>query len=314
MEHIRFGRTGLKVSRICLGSNMYGAPYVDDERAVTTIKHAFDQGINFIDTADTYNAGRSEEVVGKAIKDRRHDFVIATKGGMAMGPGVNDKGLSRKHLIQAVEASLRRLGTDYIDIYQAHLPDPDTPIEETLGTLDDFVRQGKIRYIGCSNHPAWRLCRALWASDKHGLARYDSLLFEYNLRRRDAERELFPLCLDQQIAFMPFQVLMGGLLTGAYDRGNKEPPKDSHLAHRHAQSAKQRYWNDANFDMVDRLKKLAADAGFTPPQMAVAWALSKPAVTSVIVGASKPEQATLNAQAAGIKLPAEVLAEMDSWT
>ena len=314
MEYVRFGRTGLKVSRICLGSNMYGAPYVDDERAVTTIKHALDQGINFIDTADTYNAGRSEEVVGKAIKERRHDFVIATKGGMPMGPGLNDKGLSRKHLTQAVEASLRRLGTDYIDIYQAHLPDPETPLEETLSTLDDFVRQGKIRYIGCSNHPAWRLCRALWVSDKHGFARYDSLLFEYNFRRRDVERELFPLCEDQQIAFMPFQVFMGGLLTGRYNRGDKEPPADSHLAHRHAQSAKKRYWNDANFDLVDRLKKLAAEAGYTPPQMVLAWALSKPVVTSVIAGASRPEQATLNAQAVSIKLPQDVLNEMETWT
>jgi 1-deoxyxylulose-5-phosphate synthase len=313
MEYVRLGRTGLKVSRICLGSNMYGAPYVDDERAVRTIRHAFECGINYIDTADVYNAGRSEEVVGKAIQEDRHNFVIATKGGMPMGTGVNDKGLSRKHLVQAVEASLRRLGTDYIDLYQAHAPDPETPLEETLGTLDDLVREGKIRYIGCSNYPAWRLCRALWVSDKNNLARYESLMFEYNFSRRDVERELFPLCEEQQVAFMPFQVLMGGLLTGAYDRG-KEPPTDSHLAHRHAQNAKQRYWNDAQFDRVDRLKKIAAEAGFTPTQMVLAWALSKRAVTSVIAGASKPEQAALNAKAVEIKLPQDVLSEMESWT
>jgi aryl-alcohol dehydrogenase-like predicted oxidoreductase len=182
-----------------------------------------------------------------------------------------------------------------------------------LGTLDDFVRQGKVRHIGCSNHPAWRLCRALWVSDKHGLARFESVLFEYNFRRRDAERELFPLCEEQQVAFMPFQVLMGGLLTGAYDR-NKEPPQDSHLAHRHGQNAKQKYWNDAQFDVVDRLKQIAAEAGFTPPQMVLAWALSKRVVTSVIAGASKPEQAALNARAVDIKLPQDVLSEMDSWT
>ena len=313
MEYVRFGRTGLKVSRICLGTNMYGAGYVDDERAVSVIKHAFEQGINFIDTADVYNSGRSEEVVGRAVKDRRHDFVVATKAGMPMGPGVHDKGLSRKHLMHAVEASLRRLGTDYIDLYQAHAPDAETPLEETLGTLDDLVRQGKIRYIGCSNHPAWRVCRALWVSDKRGMARYESVLFEYNFSRRDAEAELFPLCQEQQLALMPFQVLMGGLLTGAYDP-SKEPPSDSHLAHAHARGAKQRYWNASRFEIVDRLKKIAADAGFTPPQMALAWALSKPAITSVIAGASKPEQVTLNAKAAAIKLPQDVLKEMDSWT
>lgn len=230
-----------------------------------------------------------------------------------MGPGVNDKGLSRKHLVQAVEASLRRLGTDYIDLYQAHAPDPETPLEETLGTLDGLVRQGKIRYIGCSNHPAWQLCRALWVSDKHGLARYESVLFEYNFSRRDVEMDLFPLCQEQQVALLPYQVLMGGLLTGAYDRSNKEPPSNSHLAHPHARGAKQRYWNASRFDMVDRLKKIAAEAGYTPTQMVLAWALSKPAITSVIAGASKPEQIALNAKAAAIKLPQDVLKEMDNW-
>jgi len=313
MEYVRLGRTGLKVSRICLGTNMYGAGYVDDARAVSVIEHAFEQGINFIDTADSYNAGRAEEVVGRAIKNRRHDFVVATKGYNPTGPGINDKGLSRKHLIEAVEGSLRRLGTDYIDLYQAHAPDPETPLEETLATLDGLVRQGKIRYIGCSNHPAWRLCRALWVSDKHGLARIESVLFEYNFGRRDAEAELFPLCQEQQVAFMPFQVLMGGLLTGAYDR-TKEPPSDSHLSHPHAQRAKQRYWTAARFDMVDRLKTIAAAAGYTPTQMVLAWSLSKPVVTSVIAGASKPEQAALNAKAAAIRLPQDVLKEMDGWT
>lgn len=324
MEYIRLGRSGLKVSRICLGTNMYGAGYVDDERAVSVINHAFEQGINFIDTADVYNWGRAEEVVGRAVKDRRHDFVVATKGFRPTGPGVNDKGLSRKHLIQAVEASLRRLGTDYIDLYQVHAPDPETPPEETLGTLDGLVRQGKIRYIGCSNHFAWQLCRALWVSDKHGLARYESVQPEYNFSRRDLEpghrfrdgdieAELFPLCQEQQVAVLPYQVLMGGLLTGAYDRSNIEPPNNSHLAHPHAQRAKQRYWNASRFDMVDRLKQIAAEAGYTPTQMVLAWVLSKPAITSVIAGASKPEQVALNARAASIKLPQDVLKEMDSW-
>ena len=311
MEYARLGSTGLKVSRVCIGTNMFGADYVDDARAISVVHAALDNGVNFIDTADAYNDGRSEEVVGKAVKGRRSDYVVATKGFVATGPGENDRGLSRKHLMDAVEASLRRLGTDYIDLYQLHYWDPDTPLEETLGTLDDLVHQGKIRYIGCSNFAAWQLCRALWVSDKNGFARIESLQPEYNFGKRDVEAELFPLCEDQGVGVIPYQVLMGGVLTGAYDRA-VEPGSDTHMASRHAARARNTYWTDENFDRVERMRSIAADLGCEVPQLVVAWVLSKPVVTSVIVGSSRPEQVAKNALAVGLKPTDDVLRILDS--
>ena len=310
MDYVRLGRTGLKVSKICLGTNMFGAGYVDDERAIGVVNKAYEVGINFIDTADAYHSGLSEHVVGKAVKGHRQDFVIGTKGFVPTGTGPNDSGLSRKHLIDAVDGSLRRLNTDYIDLYQVHYWDPDTPLEETLGTLDGFVRQGKIRYLGCSNHAAWQLCRALWVSDKHGLERFESVQPEYNFARREIERELFPLCEDQQVGVIPYQVLMAGILTGAYDQSGA-PPEDSHMTSRHAERAKNTYWNDNTFSMVDKLKTISAELGYDPAQIVIAWTLSKPAVTSVIVGSSRDEQIVKNAEASEIALPPEILDELD---
>ena len=311
MEYARLGRSGLKVSRICLGTNMFGAGYVGDERAISVVNAAYDQGINFIDTADAYHSGLSEHVVGKAVRGRRHDFIVATKGFAPTGPGVNQRGLSRKHIIEAAEGSLRRLDTDYIDLYQAHYWDPETPLEETLSTLDHLVRQGKIRYIGCSNFAAWQLCRALWVSDKHGLERFQSVQPEYSFRRRAIEAELFPLCEDQGIGVLPYQLLMGGVLTGAYSQPG-EPPVDSHMASLHAKRAKDTYWNDTSFGTVERLKALSDQAGHEPSQLVLAWALSKPVVTSAIVGCSRPEQMVKNAEAVGIRLTPDVLDELDS--
>ena len=310
MDYVRLGRTGLKVSKICLGTNMFGAGYVDDERAIGVVNKAYEVGINFIDTADAYHSGLSEHVVGKAVKGHRQDFVIGTKGFVPTGTGPNDSGLSRKHLIDAVDGSLRRLNTDYIDLYQVHYWDPDTPLEETLGTLDGFVRQGKIRYLGCSNHAAWQLCRALWVSDKHDLERFESVQPEYNFARREIERELFPLCEDQQVGVIPYQVLMAGILTGAYDPSGV-PPEDSHMTSRHAERAKNTYWNDNTFSMVDKLKTISAELGYDPAQIVIAWTLSKPAVTSVIVGSSRDEQIVKNAEASEIALPPEILDELD---
>ena len=306
MEYVNLGRTGLKVSRICLGTNMFGAGYVDDSRAISVVDAAIESGINFIDTADLYNDGESEVVVGKALAGKRHDVVIGTKGFSQMGPGVNDRGLSRKHLIDAVEGSLRRLDTDYIDLYQVHWWDPDTPIEETMITLNDLVRQGKIRYIGCSNFQAWQLARSLWVSNKLGIERFESVQPLYNIAQRDIEAELFPVCEDQGVSAIPYQVLMGGLLTGAYDM-NKEPPTDSHMASRHAGGAKTRFWNEATFNLVDQVKKTASELGYEPTQVALAWCLSKSVVASVIVGSSRPEQIAQNARTSEIKLPDEVL-------
>ena len=311
MEYVRLGRSGLKVSRVCLGTNMFGAGYVEDDRAVSVIDAALDAGVNFIDTADAYNAGHSEVVVGKAVRTRRHQFVVATKGFIATGDGPNDIGLSRKHLIDAVESSLRRLGTDYIDLYQVHYFDPDTPLEESLGTLDDMVTSGKIRYIGCSNFAAWQLTKALWVSDKRGFERFESVQPEYNLGKRDIEGELFAACDDQGVGVIPYQIFMGGVLTGRYDP-NVVPPDDSHMASRHAQRAKDTYWNDRTFSMVESLRSVAAELEVSVPQLLIAWTLSRPQITSVIVGASRPEQVQSNAEATTIDLPAEVVAQLDA--
>ena len=311
MNYTRLGGTGLKVSPVCLGTNMFGAGYVPDDRAVSVIDAAFDAGINFVDTADAYNAGHSEVVVGKAVRGRRDEFVVATKGFIATGDGPNDVGLSRKHLISAVEASLRRLDTDYIDLYQVHYYDPDTPLEESLRTLDDLVRAGKIRYIGCSNFAAWQLMKALWVSDKHGFERFQSVQPEYNLGKRDIEGELFDACDDQDVGIIPYQIFMGGILTGRYDRA-APPPDDSHMASRHAQRAMGTYWNERTFDMVESLKTIAAELEISVPQLLIAWALSRPQITSVIVGASRPEQAYANAEVASIQLPDEVVQRMDA--
>ena len=311
MEYTSLGRTGLQVSKICIGTNMFGADYVDDDRAISVVHAALDNGINFVDTADAYYGGRSEEVVGKAIKGNRSDYVVATKGFIATGPGENDKGLSRKHLMDAVEGSLQRLDTDYIDLYQIHYWDPVTPLDETLGTLDDLVHQGKIRYLGCSNLAAWQLCRALWVSDKNGFQRFESVQPEYNFGKRDIEAELFPLCQDQGIGVIPYQILMGGVLTGIYDRSS-DPGSDTHMASRHAARAKNIYWTDENFDRVDRMKSIASDLGCDVPQLVIAWVLSNPVITSVIVGSSRPEQVVKNGQAVQVKLPAEVRQILDA--
>lgn len=311
MEYTPLGRTGLQVSKVCVGTNMFGADYVEDDRAISVVHAALDNGVNFIDTADAYNGGRSEEVVGKAVKGNRSDYVVATKGFIAMGPGQNDKGLSRKHLMDAVEGSLRRLDTDYIDLYQVHYWDPVTPLEETLGTLDDLVHQGKIRYLGCSNFAAWQLCRALWVSDKNGFQRFESFQPEYNFGKRDIETEMFPLCEDQDVGIIPYQILMGGVLTGTYDRAT-DPGSDTHMASRHAERAKNTYWTDENFDRVDRMRSIASDLGCDVPQLVMAWVLSKPVITSVIVGSSRPEQVAKNAQAVEVKPSADVLQILDA--
>ena len=311
MEYVRLGRSGIKVSRVCIGTNMFGADYVDNDRAGSVIDAAYDIGVNFIDTADAYNSGDSEVVVGRAVRSHRHDFVIATKGFIATGPGPNDVGLSRKHLVSAVEASLKRLGTDYIDLYQVHYFDPDTPLEESLRTLDDLVRQGKIRYIGCSNFAAWQLMRALWVSDKNGFERFESVQPEYNLGKRDIEGELFAACSDQEVGIIPYQIFMGGVLTGRYS-ADSPPPDDSHMASRHAQRAKDTYWNEKTFAMVGKLKRCADEMGVSVPQLLIAWTLSKPQITSVIVGASRPEQVMSNAEAASLKLTEDTVGFMDS--
>ena len=305
MQYTNLGRTGLKVSRICLGTNMMGS-YVDQEACTRVLDACLEHGINFIDTADVYNEGRSEELLGKAMKERRREFILGTKVSVPMGPGVNDRGASRKHVLDGVEASLRRLNTDYIDLYQIHFWDAETPLDETLRTLDDLVHQGKVRYIGCSNFAAWQLCKALWVSDKLGLERFESVQPLYNFGSRGIEGELLPLCADQQIGVTPYQVLMGGLLSGTYDR-TPDPPEGTHMASSTARGARARYWKEEYFGLVDGLKGRAEQVGCTAAQLAMAWVLANPAITSVIVGASRPEQVAQNAQAVDIAVTPQEL-------
>jgi aryl-alcohol dehydrogenase-like predicted oxidoreductase len=311
MEYVKLGRTGLKVSRLCLGTNMFGAGYVDDERADTVINTALDAGVNFIDTADIYHLGRSEVVVGNAIRHRREEVVLATKAGYSMGEGPNQGGLSRVHLVEAVDASLRRLDTDYIDLYQMHVWDPETPLDETMRALDDLVTAGKVRYVGCSNFTGWQLMKALWASDGSGHVRFDTVQPPYNLAHRDIEDELVPACLDEDVAILPYQVLAGGVLTGTYNP-EKPPPCNTHMASSLAGTARNRYWNSATFAVAERVRALAAELGNSPAQVATAWALAKPGVTSVIVGSSRPEQVHTNIEALGIELGEAVISRLET--
>ncbi len=304
------GRTGLKVSRLCLGTNQFGAGYVDDERADTVINTALDAGVNFIDTADIYHLGLSEVVVGGAIRHRRQEVVLATKGGYPMGDGPNQKGLSRNHLIEAVDDSLRRLDTDYIDLYQVHIWDPETPLGETMRALDDVVTAGKVRYVGCSNFTGWQLIKALWASDTHGHVRFDTVQPPYNLAHRDIEDELVPVCLDESVAVLPYQVLAGGVLTGMYDQ-TKAPPADTHMASSLAGTARERYWNPVTFAVADRISAVAAELGCSSAQVATAWALAMPGITSVIVGSSRPEQVLANIEALTIELDESAIEQLE---
>ncbi len=256
MQYKQMGRTGLKVSAMSIGTMFFGTQ-VAEEEAMKTLDLAFDKGINMFDTADAYGLGKSEEIVGKAIKNKRASVVLATKIGHRGGRGPNDSGLSREHIIQGVEVSLKRLGTDYIDIYYAHTPDYSTPIEETLRAFDQLVRQGKVRYVACSNIRAWQLTKSLWVSDKNNLARYDCIQSVYNLLTRDVEYELLPCCAAEGVGVTVFNPLAAGFLTGKYDP-NQPPPADNRFGRERTGKREQElYWSPANFKAVAELKKIA---------------------------------------------------------
>lgn len=291
MEYTRFGNTGMTVSRLCLGTMTYGTPTerwpwaLNEEQSRPFIKKALELGINFFDTADIYSLGVSEEVVGRALKDfaRRDEIVLATKVFNPMGPGPNDKGLSRKHIMSAIDASLKRLGTDYVDLYQIHRWDYNTPIEETMEALHDIVKAGKARYIGASSMYSWQFAKALYTADLHGWTRFVSMQPHYNLVYREEEREMLPFCQDQKIAVIPWSPLARGLLTGkrTRERNETERAKTDNFG-------KSLYSSDSDFDIVDRANEVAEQRGLPAAQVALAWILSKPAVTAPIVGASKP--------------------------
>ncbi|MGQ9605715.1 MAG: aldo/keto reductase [Thermogutta sp.] len=314
METRFLGNTGLRVSSLCLGTmtfgkNQFGFGDLDLPAVKEMVFASLDAGINFIDTADIYAFGESEDLLGQALEGVRKDVVVATKVRFRMSNKPNEIGASRHHILNSVDASLRRLRTDYIDLYQIHIWDPVTPLEETLRALDDLVRWGKVRYVGASNFAAWQLMKALWVSDKNGWVRFSSLQPLYNLAFRDLETELVPLCLDQKLAILPWSPLAFGYLSGKYDR-NRPRPASSRVDGPLAQFLPAD-WNRI-YNIVDVLKEIASCHGVTPAAIALAWLLHKPGVTSVILGVRTMEQLRQNLAAAEVKLSAEEMARLDA--
>jgi aryl-alcohol dehydrogenase (NADP+) len=320
MLHVRLGRTGLPVSRLCLGTMTFGLQS-DEPASVAILNRAAEGGITFLDTADAYplggtaeTVGLTEEILGRWLRGRRQDFVVATKCFGATGPRPWDRGLSRKHILDALDGSLKRLQTDYVDLYQAHHPDPDTPIDETLRAFDDVVRAGKARYVGCSNYAAWQTAQALGRSDVLGLARFETVQPRYNLLFRQMERELFPLCADEGLAVIPYNPIAGGLLSGKHRRDAGPTAGTRFTLGTAARRYQERYWHEREFDTIEALRGLAAEAGMSLVQLAVAWVLANPVVTAPIVGASRPEQLDDLLAAAGKTLDPALRARLDELT
>lgn len=320
MEHTHLGRTGLTVSRLCLGTMTFGFQ-CDDDTSFAILDAAFDHGITFIDTADVYPLGGSfatigatEDIVGRWMRGRRDDVVLASKCHYPTSRRPWDQGNSRQHIMRAIEASLRRLRTDHLDLYQLHAWDPNTPIDETLQALDDLVRAGKVLHAGCSNFLAYQLARSLGRSEVLGTARFDSAQPRYNLLFREIERELLPLCAEEGIGVIPYNPLAGGLLTGKHARGGSPSEGTRFTLGTAADRYQDRYWHDREFATVDELRPLAAEAGMSLAQLAVAWVLANPAVTAPIVGASRPEQLDDCVKALAEPLDADLKARLDAMT
>jgi 1-deoxyxylulose-5-phosphate synthase len=321
MQFTKLSRTGLTVSRLCLGTATFGKQ-TDEKVSHQILDMAAAAGINFIDTADGYPmgadaalAGRTEEITGRWLKGKRQQILFATKGGAPMGPASWDQGASRKHLLDAIDGSLRRLGTDYIDLYQIHFDDPATPLDETLEALDIIVRSGKARYIGISNILAYRLARALGRSDVLRIARFVSVQPRYNLLFREIERELLPLAQEENLAVIPFNPLAGGLLTGKYSRD--ESPDKGRFSEEVGQFGamyQQRYWHDREFEAIEKLNGIAKERSESLTTLSVAWVLANPAVTSAILGASRPDQLKDSLAAADLKLDADAKKQLDDLT
>lgn len=316
MKYKILGNTGLKVSELCLGTMTFGGKgywtaigQLQQEPVDELVKRSVEAGINFIDTANVYSEGLSEEMTGKAIRNlglKRDDLVIATKVRGKMGEGPNSSGLTRKHIIQQAEESLKRLNTDYIDLYQVHGYDPLTPLEETLWALDDLVKSGKVRYIGCSNLAAWQLMKALSFSHHTRVARFVSLQAYYTIAGRDLERELIPLLNDQQVGLMVWSPLAGGLLSGKYGR-NLQGPEDSRRVNFDFPPVNK----EKAFDIIDVMQPIAHEKGISVAQVALAWLLHPPAVTSIIIGAKTQAQLEDNLKAIEVKLTDEELVKLD---
>ncbi|WP_321842334.1 aldo/keto reductase [Paraburkholderia bannensis] len=318
MQYRRFGQTGLSVSRLCLGTMTFGLQTEEDVSRLILDKAA-DAGVNFIDTADVYplgggetHAGRTEEIVGRWLKGRRERFILATKAVGKVGPSPWDQGASRKHLLDAIDNSLRRLGTDYVDLYQLHSDDASTPLDETLEALDTIVRAGKARYIGVSNFLAYRLARALGRADVLRVARFVSVQPRYNLLFRQIERELLPLANEEGLAVIPYNPLAGGLLTGKYRHDSK--PGEGRFSQSVGVAGsmyQDRYWHQREFESVEQLRSIAEQAGQSLTTASVAWVLANPLVTSALIGASRPEQLDASIAAASLELDPELKAKLD---
>jgi aryl-alcohol dehydrogenase-like predicted oxidoreductase len=320
MEHVRLGRTGLQVSRLCLGTMTFGFQ-CDEETSHQIMDASAEAGITFIDTADVYplgggleRVGRTEEIVGRWLHGRRDDYVVATKCVGATGPKPWQRGASRKHVLDAIDASLRRLGTDYVDLYQLHSPDPQTPIDETLEALDLVVRSGKARYVGCSNWLAYRVARAIGRSEVRNLVRFDSVQPRYNLLFRQIERDLLPLCLEDGIGVIPYNPIAGGLLTGKHDRSGQPEEGTRFTLGTAGNMYKDRYWHEGQFETVEEIRAVAKEAGLSMTTMAVAWVLANPAVTSPIIGASRPSQLVDTIAAADVQLDVDLKERLDNLT
>jgi aryl-alcohol dehydrogenase-like predicted oxidoreductase len=315
MQFTKFGQTGLTVSRMILGTGTFGKQ-TDEAEAHRMLDKVAESGVNFVDTADMYppgaEIGTSEVITGRWLSNKRGRFILATKGGGAMGPAAWDAGNSRKHILDAVDASLRRLKTDYIDLYQLHMDDPTTPLDEMVEAMDTIVRSGKARYIGVSNFLAYRLARALGRQDALKLTRFVSAQPRYNLLFREGERELFPLAREDGIAVIPYNPLAGGLLSGRYKRSDT-PEKGRFSAElgRFGKLYHARYWHEREFETVGKIQEIAEQQGAPMATVSVAWILANPAITSVILGASRIEQLTDTLAAADYKLDGAVKAQLD---
>ncbi|MCT8138565.1 aldo/keto reductase [Anaerobacillus sp. CMMVII] len=318
MQYNRLGKTGLQVSNVCLGTMSFGR-WIDEEASTYILNVALENGVNFIDTANYYGKsqdetpeygnGEAEEILGRALKGRRKDVILATKVGLGMGLGVNKSGLSRGHIMSEVEKSLQRLQTDYIDLYQVHLFDPNTSLEETLRALDDLVRQGKVRYLGCSNYAAWQIAKAHGISERINLEKFISVQPQYNLLSREIETELLPFCQSDGVGTIVYSPMARGMLSGKYKGPNDAPPES-----RAALNERRifRYFTERNFQRVEQYKELAKQSELSLSQFALAWVLNQPSVTSAIIGATKLHHVTDAIAVSNRKFSMELLQKIDS--
>jgi aryl-alcohol dehydrogenase-like predicted oxidoreductase len=309
MEYVRLGSSGLKVSRICLGCMSFGAGadwMLPERQSFEIVGKALELGINFLDTADVYSAGESEQILGRAMQafgTKRDDLVIATKLFQAVGPGPNQRGLSRKHIMQSIDDSLRRLGTDYVDLYQIHRFDRETPIEETLDALNDVIKAGKVRYIGASTMSAYQFAKLLYRADQLRLTRFISMQNNYSLLYREEEREMIPLCREEGVGLIPYSPIGGGLLAGSRRTGSVRS---------HSPMARDRFNRKADEAVIDAVAAVAAQRGVAPAEIAIAWLLAQPGVTAPIVGATRPAHLADPVKALATKLSAEETATLEA--